>query len=233
MSAAAPPARRFAGFADPDRRFFRALARNQRRDWFAAHRGEYERGWLGPMRALLAEVRERIDPLFAQHPLADPKVFRIHRDVRFAKDKSPYKTHIGGYIGIEGAGAGPAVPAPLYLHLGATETFACAGHYMMDGAQLARFRAAVADRRGAGLATLLASLGRAGFTVGSHDVLKKVPRGFAPEHPRADLLKRKGLIVTFPALPPELLVSRRLVDWLVRHVRRAVPAIEWLAAAGD
>jgi uncharacterized protein (TIGR02453 family) len=230
--AAAPD--RFDGFADADRRFFRALARNQRRDWWEAHRAEYDTGWLGPMRALLGEVRDRIEADFPRQPLAAPKVFRIHRDVRFSQDKSPYKTHIGGYIGIEGASAGPSAPAPLYLHLGADELFACAGHYMMDGAQLARFRAAVADNgTGDTLTSLLAPLTKAGFQLGSHDTLQKVPRGFDPAHPRADLLRRKGLMVVFPALPPELLTSRRLVDWLVRHVRRAAPLVEWLAAVDE
>jgi uncharacterized protein (TIGR02453 family) len=225
---------RFDGFADAERRFFRTLARNQRRDWWEAHRAEYDTGWLAPMRALLDEVRERIEPVFPRQPLAAPKVFRIHRDVRFSKHKAPYNTHIGGYIGIEGAGAGPSAPAPLYLHLGADELFACAGHYMMDGAQLARYRAAVADdRTGAALASLLAPLTKAGFQLGSHDTLQKVPRGFDPAHPRADLLRRKGLMVTFPALPADLLPSRRLLDWLVRHVRRSAPLVEWLAAVDE
>ena len=186
------------------------------------------------MKALLAEVHERIDPLFARHPLAAPKVFRIHRDVRFAKDKSPYKTHIGGYVAIAGGGQGPSVAAPLYLHVGATECFAAAGHYMMDGPQLARFRAAVVDeRRGAELAATLRKLGRAGFTVESHDVLQRVPRGFDPEHPRAELLRRKGLIVAFPDLPRALLVSHGLADWLVAHTKRAVPLVEWLASLAE
>ncbi len=234
MSRDIGPAGRFEGFADPDRRFFRALARNQRREWYDAHRAEYEAGWRGPMHALLDELRERIEPVFPRQPLAAPKVFRIHRDVRFAKDKSPYKTHIGGYIGIDGTGAGPSAPAALYLHLGAAELFACAGQYMMDAAALARFRAAVADdRTGAALAALLRPMAKAGFEIGSHDVLQKVPRGVDPAHPRADLLRRKGLLVTFPALPPDLLPSRRLLDWLLRHVRRAAPLVEWLAAVGE
>src|SRR5439155_45688 len=73
-------AARFEGFADREGRFFRALARNRRREWFAEHRREYEEGWLTPMKALLGEVRERIDRLFPHHPLGAPKVFRIHRD---------------------------------------------------------------------------------------------------------------------------------------------------------
>ncbi len=224
----------FEGFADRDGRFFRALARNQRREWFEAHRGEYELGWLAPMKALLAEVRERIDALFPHHPLGEPKVFRIHRDVRFSRDKSPYKTHIGGYVAIDGAGRGPSAPAALYVHLGATEVFVAAGHYMMDPGQLARFRQAVVDdRQGGALVAILRKLARAGFGVGSHDVLQRVPRGLDPDHPRADLLKRKGLIVTFPEPPRELLVTRTFVDWLVTHTKRAVPLVEWLASLAE
>jgi uncharacterized protein (TIGR02453 family) len=233
MPKAAPPTR-FEGFADREGRFFGALTRNQRREWFELHRREYEEGWLGPMKALLAEVRERIDALFPHHPLGEPKVFRIYRDVRFSKDKSPYKTHIGGYVGIEGAGHGPSGTAALYVHLAAKEAFVAAGQYMMDGAQLARFREAVIeDRRGGEIAAILRKLTRAGFAVGSHDVLQRVPRGVDPDHPRAELLKRKGLIITFPDLPRKLLVSRALVEWLVTHTKRVVPLVEWVASLGE
>ena len=229
-----PSEPRFERFADRDARFFRALAKNQRRDWVAAHRDEYEAGWRRPMQALLAEVRDRLERVFPRHPLAAPKVFRIHRDVRFSADKSPYKTHIGVYVALDGGGRGPSAVAPLYLHVGAAERFVAAGHYMMDAGQLARFRRAVLDdATGAPLATVLAKLERAGFVVGSHDAVKNVPRGVDPAHPRAALLKRKGLIVSFPELPRELLVSRGLVDWLVRHAQRAAPVVEWLAALAE
>src|SRR5437667_9413985 len=99
------------------------------------------------MKALLAEVRERIDALVPHHPLGEPKVFRIHRDVRFSRDKSPYKTHIGGYVAIDGAGRGPSAPAAPYVHLGATEVFVAAARYMTNPGQCAGFRVAIADRR--------------------------------------------------------------------------------------
>jgi uncharacterized protein (TIGR02453 family) len=222
---------RFEGFADRDARFFKALAKHQDRDWFAAHRDEYEQGWLAPMKALLAEVRDKLAPRYAHEELAAPKIFRIHRDVRFSKDKAPYKTHIGGYLGVAGSAAGPGGAAALYVHVAADELFACAGQYMMDGEQLKRFRAAVVDaKRGKQLGTLLATLTGAGFGVDSHEQLQRVPRGFDPEHPHADLLRRKGLIVTFPAPERALLTSRKLVDWLVPHSKRTVPLVEWLAA---
>jgi uncharacterized protein (TIGR02453 family) len=222
---------RFAGFADKDARFFKALAKNQDRAWFAAHRDEYEQGWLTPMKALLGEIREKLVPRYAHEEIAAPKVFRIHRDVRFSKDKAPYKTHIGGYLGVDGSAAGPGGAAALYVHVAADELFACAGQYMMDGEQLKRFRAAVVDpKRGKELAKILAPLTRAGFTVESHEQLQRVPRGFDPEHPQADLLRRKGLIVSFPDLERALLTSPKLVERLAKEAQKAVPLVEWLAA---
>jgi uncharacterized protein (TIGR02453 family) len=183
------------------------------------------------MRALLTEARERLDAALPDHPLGPPKVFRIHRDVRFSADKSPYKTHVGGYVAIDGVGQGPASPIVVYVHIGATELFAAAGHYMMMPDQLARFRAAVADETsGAALVRILKPLVRAGFEVGSQGQLARVPRGFAADHPRADLLRRKGLVVSFPAPPRARLRSRSFLDWVVQGARRAVPLVEWLAA---
>jgi uncharacterized protein (TIGR02453 family) len=230
IAVTAPPAR-FTGFADRAARFFAKLAANQSRDWFAANRDEYEEGWLAPMKALLAAAREKLAPRYAHEEIAAPKVFRIHRDVRFSKDKSPYKTHVGGYLGIAGSGAGPSGAAALYFHVGAGELFACAGQYMMDGEQLKRFRAAVGgEERGAELAKIVGALGRAGFTIDSYEQVQRVPRGFDAEHPRADLLRRKGLIAMFPPPPRTLLTSPKLVDELVTHAKKAVPLVEWLAA---
>ena len=230
----ADAATRFEGFADAEARFFRALAKHQNRDWFQAHRQEYEDGWARPMKLLLDEVRERIDPLFLRHALGDPKVFRIYRDVRFSKDKSPYKTHIGGYIPMQGGGAGPEHPTPLYLHLGNEGPFAAAGHYVMNPAQVARYREAVLDdKRGKALVKLVAAVEKAGGKVEAYDELKKVPRGFDPDHPRAEFLRKKSLTVTFPTLPKRLLVSRALVTWLVTQVERARPVVEWLAELAE
>jgi uncharacterized protein (TIGR02453 family) len=222
---------RFEGFADREARFFRALAKNQSREWFAEHRDEYQVGWLEPMRALLAEVRARLAPAYRREDLGAPKVFRIHRDVRFSKDKSPYKTHIGGYLPIDGTSAGPGGAAALYFHVAADELFACAGQYVMDGDQLKRFRAAILDpKKGKELTAMLATLRRKGFGEESREQLQRVPRGIDPQHPHADLLRRKGLIMVFPAAPRALLVSRKLVDELVRRAKETVPLVEWLSA---
>jgi len=223
---------RFEGFADGGGRFFRALARHQDRAWFQAHKAEYEDGWARPMKLLLAEVRERIDPVFAHVDLAEePKVFRIFRDVRFSADKTPYKTHVAGILLTTASGRVTEVPAALYAQFG-TETFLAAGQWKMEPEQVARYRAAVADEgRGKEIAAIVRKLEKAGYEVGSFAQLSRVPKGFDPDHPRADLLKRKGLVVSFPEVPADLIASRTLIDWIVKQTKPVAPLVEWLAFA--
>jgi uncharacterized protein (TIGR02453 family) len=221
---------RFEGFADDEAKFFRALAKHQNREWFLARKKEFEEGWNAPMKALVAELREAIDRHYPRCDLGEPKVFRIFRDVRFSKDKSPYKTHIGGYVPMKRAGDASG-PAALYVHVG-TERLAAAGHYMMEGPDLARYRTAVADdARGKELVKILAKLTKQGYVAASHGELKRVPKGFDPEHPRAELLRYQGLVATFPKFPKGLLKSRKLVDWLVQRSKEVAPLVEWLVFA--
>jgi uncharacterized protein (TIGR02453 family) len=223
----------FEGFADTSGKFFKALAKHNDRDWFQAHKAEYEEGWNAPMKLLLGEVRAGIDRAYSRLDLDEPKIFRIFRDVRFSKDKSPYKTHIGGYIPLVRRGKKATdLPMALYFHVAADETFGAAGHYMMEPDSLARFRAAVDDdKRGAALEKLLAGLAKKGFSSEAHGVLKRVPKGFDADHPRGELLKRKGLTVGFPALPRGILGEKKLVKWLVDACKTSAPLVDWLVMA--
>ncbi len=222
----------FSGFADDGAKFFKGLAKNQSRDWFMAHKAEFEAGWNGPMKLALAEVRDKIDAAYPHADLDEPRVFRIFRDVRFSKDKSPYKTHVGGTISVKRTGKLTEVPVALYFHVGLPQSFAAAGHYMMDGPALARYRAAVADdARGKELVKILASLTKKGFSPDTREGYKRVPRGFDEDHPRAELLKRKGLIVSFPPLPKGMLTSPKVIGWLAGHCKTTAPLVEWLVFA--
>jgi uncharacterized protein (TIGR02453 family) len=222
----------FQGFADKDAKFFKALAKNQSRAWFLAHKTEFDEGYQAPMKALLEDVAAGVDASFEYCDLDPPKVFRLNRDVRFAKDKSPYKTHIGGLIPTRRQGKVTEVPMALYFHVGLPSSFGAAGHYMMASDQLVKFRAAVADEtRGRELVRILAGLEKKGFSIDSHDHYQRVPKGYDPEHARAEHLKRKGLTVGFPALPVGILTDKKLVPWLVKHTKAAAPLVEWLAFA--
>lgn len=223
------PAERFDGFADP--KFFRALAKNQSREWFQKHKAEYEAGFAEPMRLLLDELAKKLDKSYPDLELAPPKVFRIHRDVRFSKDKSPYKTHIAGVVPVRlGEGTVTETAAALYLHIGATERVTGGGLYHLDGPKLAKYRAALLDdEKGKQLTRLTKGLEKKGATIRAAESLKKTPRGIDPDHPRAELAKLKGLVGMFEDVPAKSLGGRTLVEWLVTRGKLLAPLVRWIA----
>ena len=227
---ASPPVAspRFEGFAGADMKFFRALSRHQDRTWFAAHKAEYEEGWAKPMMTLLEEVKARLDGAYPTVELEAPKVFRIHRDVRFSADKTPYKTSVSGVIVARRGGKVTEAPAAVYVQLG-LESFVGAGLYMMDAPALARYRAALLDdARGGALAKIVRALEKKGFSPSAAEELKSAPRGIDPAHPRIDLLKKKGLVVSFPPIPDGSVGERAFLDWVVAEAKRVAPLVSWL-----
>lgn len=221
----------FTGFPRGGARFFHELALEQSREWFHDHKPEYERLWQTPMQALLEAVHAGLVRAYKPKlALAPPKLFRIQRDVRFSKDKSPYKTNIAGVLMMEAPSTGTpmSTPAALYMHFG-MEQVAAAGTYALDGPALARYRAAVDDpKKGAALQKIVDGLAADGLTLGAQQTLAKMPRGFAPDHPRAELLRLKGLMVRFPPIPAKTQASAALVDHLVEAGTRAKPLLQWL-----
>ncbi len=219
----------FSGFPDPDATFFLELADKQSREWFQAHKQQHQEQYVLPMKALLAEVAPNIAGLFPGRTVSDPRIFRINRDVRFSADKSPYKTHVGGWLGFDRPEGTPPLPAVVYVQLG-TESFVGAGHYVLDPGQLARFRFAIADNgTGPALQKIIAKLEKAGHKPEAHDALKRVPKGIDPAHPRADMLKWKSLTDRYPSPARETVGSAGFVDWLAARTKEAAPLINWLA----
>src|SRR6185437_16154912 len=207
-----------------------ALAKHQDRTWFVAHKGEYEEGWQNPMRALLEDLNHVMAPWSKPHRLAEPKVHRIYRDIRFSADKSPYKTYVSGMLSVAARGSKITErAAAIYVHMGATERIIAAGIYSMDAPTLARFRkAVVAPKSGAELSKILTPLLKKKYTIHSMSQLQRVPRGFDPDHPRAEWLKHKGLIVGLPEPPAKLLTSAALVPWILKHAKPVQPLVSWL-----
>jgi len=218
----------FTGFDRSAMQFWHELAVEMNRDWFIANKQRYDSLWVAPMTALLDDVARRIAPAYRPLALAAPKVMRIYRDVRFSGDKTPYKTHVGAAIMVAGDKVGEGGNTAIYVHLGLEEEFVGAGCYRFDATKLARWRKAVAGKPGAALPPLIAGLRKAGYAVGGHDDYKRVPTGYAADHPRADLLKRKGLTGGFPAIPAGLLHKPGLADWLVKHGKAMAPLVIWL-----
>jgi uncharacterized protein (TIGR02453 family) len=194
----------FAGFGDGAVEFYDGLLADNSKAYWTDQREVYEEHVKAPMTALLAEL----EPEFGAG-----KIFRPYRDVRFSKDKSPYKTHCGGYA------------HPYYVQVGPDGLLAAAGYYGMAPDQLARFRAAVDDERlGTELETILDATG---LTVGGEQ-LKTRPKGTDPDHPRLDLLRRKGLMVSRRWTPDDALHERTCLTRVRAVWRAGTPLAEWL-----
>lgn len=208
--------------------FLEALADNNDKTWFDAHRSDYDAHFIAPARALVSALEGPLQELCPQlHavPKVNGSMMRIHRDTRFSKDKTPYKTHLD-LMFWQGTGRGRECPA-LYFRLEPGGAHVGGGKHGFDKTQLPRFRDAVAGDRGEELQSLLAQLQSAGYTVGGAHY-KRVPRGYDAEHPRAELLKYNG-VHAFTVLSPDVAFGDGAVDLLMAHYRTVHPLVDWLA----
>ena len=218
----------FRGFERDAMQFWHELASEMSREWFTANKQRYQSVWVEPMLALLREIARGLARAYKPLELAEPGVLRIYRDLRFARDRAPYKTHIAGIIRLAGDAIAEAGIAVLYLHLGPDEEYAGVGCYRFDETRTARWRRAVVGAPGRDLLKILAGLRRKGYDAGPYEEYARVPKGFAPDHPRAELLKYKGLICAFPAIPAGLLHKPALARWLTDHAKVTAPLVIWL-----
>jgi uncharacterized protein (TIGR02453 family) len=219
----------FTGFPDGGTEFFVELQEAQSREWFAANKERCQRLWARPLEALVGELHDALSETYPEMRDVQPHVFRIQRDVRFSQDKSPYKTHIAAAIPVRPSnGERWRVPA-VYVHFGLEGDVLAVGRWMLDTESLARYRAAVVDdRAGPALARILAELTDRGWRVGAHEALKRVPPAYPKDHPRADLLKYKGLAVSLDEIPQELFNAPSLADWIAARLREPAPLVAWL-----
>ncbi|MCK9897167.1 DUF2461 domain-containing protein [Frankia sp. AgB32] len=202
----------FTGFPTEALIFYDGLEADNSKAYWSDHRDQYEKAVRGPMTVLLAEL----EPEFGESHL-----FRPHRDVRFAKDKSPYKTAIGAYC----TGGG-------YVQVSASGLMVASGYWQTAADQVERLRAAVADDvTGPKLESVVAGLRADGYEI-SGSRLKTRPRGHDADHPRIDLLRHRTLTVHREFGEPPWLAEpecaqqvagawrrmRVLRDWLDRHV---------------
>jgi uncharacterized protein (TIGR02453 family) len=216
----------FAGFPKQGVSFFQGLAVSQSRDWFQAHKADYESLWRVPMLSLLTGLRGPAEKIYGRK-VAPPKIFRINRDVRFSKDKSPYKLHCGGLLGF-GEVSSPEGVAGLYVQLGLEEDFVATGFYQLEPDRLALLRKRILDEKsGSKLAKLVAAIEAKGQSVLSGEALKRAPSGVDPDHPRIELLRQKGLAVSFPAIPKAVRHTAGLEKWLLEQLKTAAPVVQW------
>ena len=201
----------FTGWPVEGVELYEGLEADNSRTFWLANKAVYDTCVRAPMEALLAELAA---------DFGAGKIFRPNRDTRFSRDKSPYKLNCGATL----AGGG-------YVSFSAEGLFVGAGLYMPDPAQLQRFRDAVADdRSGPELEAIVAALRAGGYEVGAREVLKTAPKGVAKDHPRIELLRHKGIVMskTFPV--GAWLGTAKAKDRVVTTLEAARPLTAWLTA---
>jgi len=199
----------FSGWPEEALDFYDGLAADNSKTYWTAHRQIYEAAVLRPM----TELVEELAPEFGE-----AKIFRPYRDIRFSKDKTPYKTHIGALVGRG------------YVQFSAQGLAVGNGMYGMAPDQLDRYRQAVAgDRTGGQLEDAIAAIEKEGIGVSGRDVLKSAPRGYPADHPRIELLRYKG-IVAWKEWPVEAwLETVAARDRVAGFWRATRPLSTWLA----
>jgi uncharacterized protein (TIGR02453 family) len=200
----------FQGWPEEALDFYEGLEADNSKTYWMAHKAIYEQHVLGPM----AELIEELAPEFGSG-----KIFRPYRDVRFSKDKSPYKTAIGATL------------AEGYIQLSAKGLAAGSGMHTMAQDQIDRYRQAVADdATGAELTGVIGALAKQEIAVHGRDPLKTAPRGYPADHPRVDLLRNKGLIAWREWPVERWLATPEAKQHLIGFLIATRPLGAWLAA---
>jgi uncharacterized protein (TIGR02453 family) len=189
--------------------FYEDLEADNSKTFWAAHKSVYDESVRAPLEALGAALAEEF---------GTPKLFRPYRDVRFAKDKTPYKTHQGMYF----------PDSSRYLQVGAAGLLVAGGYWDTSSPQVARLRDAVADDvTGPRLEQAVAAVAKAGFAIGGQR-LSRVPSGYDKEHPRAELLKHKSLTASVELGSPTWLATKRAATEVTKRFRALAPLVDWL-----
>ena len=215
----------FQGFGLEALPFFKALAFHQSKEWFEANREIYESAVRAPLGDLVEETTARLAR--AKIPIKGDRkssLFRIHRDVRFSKNKDPYKTNAGVALTRSGEKRDPGV---LYFHLSPEECFFAAGFHMPDPHELAKLRAA-AVRAPKAFKQMTAKLARRGLALSDEDALKRSPRGLEDiDDPEIDLAARLRSFICLRPAPEARIYQPSLVDDFCAFASDSLPLLEW------
>jgi uncharacterized protein (TIGR02453 family) len=199
----------FSGWPEEALEFYEGLAADNTKTYWTRHKEIYDAKVLRPM----TELIEELAPEFGE-----TKIFRPYRDIRFSKDKTPYKTHIGAMVGSG------------YVQFSAQGLAAGDGMYGMAPDQLDRYRQAVAsDRTGGELEDVIAAVESQGIGVTGRDMLKAAPRGYPADHPRIGLLRYKGIVAWKEWPVAGWLETAGARDRVTSFLRAARPLSAWLA----
>jgi uncharacterized protein (TIGR02453 family) len=224
----------FRGFPDDTFRFLAELTMNNEKAWFEANRRRYEEFYLTPALAFIGALGPRLTSTLPGEVRYEARVngslFRINRDVRFSKDKTPYKNHIDMWFW-QGERKGWETPG--YFMRLLPDRFAIGGGmHHFDKRALDAYRGAVLDEdSGTGLQKIIEQVRAAGsYEVGGWS-RRGLPRGVANDHPRAELLRHEGLAAVMETPVPREAASPDFVDYCLSHFKNVSPVNQWLTRA--
>ena len=204
----------FRGFPDEAFAFYEGLVADNTKAYWTDHKPTYDACVKAPMEALLAQLEPEFGPA---------TFFRPYRDVRFAKDKTPYKEHAGAVVKDDLSGK-----AALYVQVGADGLYIGSGYFHTATDQARRLRAAIAeDRTGKHLARILDTLTKNGWEIFG-ERLKRLPKEYDENHPRADLLHHKSLVAGQALEPAPWMHTPKCADRIASMWRELLPLGEWL-----
>lgn len=203
----------FRGWPQDALEFYEGLEANNSKTYWLTHKTTYDECVRAPFVELSESVEREFGPL---------RVFRPNRDVRFSKDKSPYKTAAAAATESDGGAA-------YYVQISSGGLYVGSGYYHLATDQLERYRVAVADSRsGPQLARAVAAIRKQKYSVDSRDSLTRAPRGYPQDHPRIELLRYKGMHAGREFGGPRWLHSAGALDRIVTTWRDAGPMNRWL-----
>jgi uncharacterized protein (TIGR02453 family) len=203
----------FRGWPAEAFELYAGLESDNSRTYWQAHRDVYERAVREPFAALSDAVERRYGPM---------RLFRPNRDTRFSRDKTPYKTAAAAMTESDGGSS-------YYVQISAEGLFVGCGMYHLVTDQLERFRAAIDDARsGAQVERIVTALEAKGYDIGASESLKTAPRGYAKDHPRVELLRKKGLVMSRSFPLAKWLHTTKALERVTQVWDDAKPLNRWL-----
>lgn len=220
----------FSGFPRECVKFFNHLKHNNNKPWFQEHKDDFVEYVMAPSRDFVVDMGEmlkHISPGVHADPRVDKSIFRIYRDIRFSKDKSPYKTHLAMWFW---EGNRPRMECSgYYLHLEPPNLMLGVGIYRFPREMMRAYRDSVVHpKHGSELVRAIQDVSRCEkYSIGGRHY-KRMPREYDPQHENAELLLYNGLHLGFETEIPEIFYTADLVDYCYEVYKEMFPIHKWL-----
>lgn len=209
--------------------FLKKLSKNNNREWFQSHKEDYEKNFLIPAKIVVIELGSFIKEYFPNiiaEPEINKSIFRLNRDIRFSKDKKPYKTNLGIYFWegkrkkLESSG--------FYFHIEPNNFLIAVGFYIFPSDILKKYRQVLLQMtKDSELYKIISKLRKNGYSI-EEKKFKKLPSGFTPEHPFAELSTFSGLYAMYETKDLEQFKKKDIIEFSKKVMKEMMPLHKWI-----